>query len=286
METGCNRKIKNVRDTGLDKFYTIPIVVDMCLSNMETLCKLQEFDLVIEPSAGNGSFYNKIPIKNKIGLDISPEHPDLLKMDFFNYSPLNSYNNILVVGNPPFGKCSSLAIKFFNHSAKFCNIIAFILPRTFRRISVINKLDLNFSLLSDIDIPVVPCSFEPKMNVKCCFQIWKKIDGIKRQLISLPQFHQDWEFLPINNDGILKVPENADFALRAYGGKCGEITFDITNLRPKSWHFIKSNINIDTLVSNFNKLDYSISLNTARQNSIGKADLVKLYTDSFYSDNL
>ncbi len=46
-----------------------------------------------------------------------------------------------------------------------------------------------------------------------------------------------------------------------------------------SWHWIKSNINKGKLIRNFNNLDYSNSLNTARQNSMGRGELVKLYTD-------
>ena len=74
-------------------------------------------------------------------------------------------------------------------------------------------------------------------------------------------------------------PVGADFAIRAYGGKCGEIkTENLDILRPKSWHWIKCNIDKDLLIERFNNLDYSNSLNTARQNSMGKAELVNLYT--------
>ena len=52
----------------------------------------------------------------------------------------------------------------------------------------------------------------------------------------------------------------------------------LNSLRPKSWHFIRSNINKDILIEKFSTLDYSKSENTARQNSLGKAELVNLYT--------
>jgi hypothetical protein len=77
----------------------------------------------------------------------------------------------LIIGNPPFGKSSSIAIKFFNKAALFSECIAFILPRTFKRISIQNRLDLNFSLIYTKDLPVKPCCFIPKMEAKCCFQI-------------------------------------------------------------------------------------------------------------------
>lgn len=281
-----NIKTKQIREQGLDKFYTKPDIVDKCLLNISKIYEWSSWDLIVEPSAGNGSFYLKIPSKKKIGIDISPEHKEIIEQDYLTYIPSSKKKNILVIGNPPFGKVCSLAISFFNHSAKFANVIAFIIPKTFRRISVQNKLDKNFHLIFDEDIPTKPCSFEPSMNVKCCFQIWIKKD-IKRETINLPTTHKDWDFLPfgpLDDKNQPTPPDGADFAIRAYGGKCGDIVIkDLENLRPKSWHWIKSNIDKDLLIDRFKKLDYSESMNTARQNSIGKAELVKLYTLFLYT---
>jgi hypothetical protein len=187
------------------------------------------------------------------------------------------------VGNPPFGRVSSLAIQFFQHAAQWADVIAFIIPRTFRRVSVHNKLDLNFHLVYDEEIPVSPCSFNPPMMVKCCFQIWEKREKV-RPIIKLSTVHADWEFLglgPTDEKGQPTPPE-ADFAIRAYGGKCGEIMESgLELLRPKSWHWIRSLINKHTLIERFKTLDYSISFDTARQNSIGRGDLVRLYCDMY-----
>lgn len=281
-----NKNVKNVREEGLDKFYTLPTCAKMCIDKVLSLYDISRWDFIIEPSAGNGSFLNQIPNQiprdNKIGMDISPEHPNIIKQDFFQYYPPPNKTNILVIGNPPFGRVSSLAIKFFNHSAKWANVIAFIIPRTFRKISIQNKLDELFHLVYDEEIPNKPCCFSPPMMVKCCFQIWEK-KQIKRQIINVPTIHPDWEFLafgPMDDKGQPTPPLHADFAMRAYGGKIGEIqTNDLHTLRPKSWHWFKSNINQIELIHRFNQLDYSNSLNTARQNSMGRGELVSLYLD-------
>ena len=60
-----NSTAKIVRETGLDKFYTIPSVVDTCISTVGTIYKWTDWSLIIEPSAGNGSFLLKIPTENK-----------------------------------------------------------------------------------------------------------------------------------------------------------------------------------------------------------------------------
>jgi len=261
----------------VDKFYTIPSISEKCINTIGSFYKWSDWGLVVEPSAGNGSFLTLIPTDKKIGMDILPDRIDIIKQDFFTYTSF--IPNILVVGNPPFGRVSSLAIKFFNHASQWANVIAFILPRTFRRISVHNKLNLHFHLLFDEDIPMKPCSFSPNMMAKCCFQIWEK-RNTSRMIIELPITHNDWEFVgygPKDDKG-QPTPPNADFAIRAYGGKCGEITKELGTLRPKSWHWITSNIDVDILIKRFNSLDYTISLDTARQNSIGKGDLVELYS--------
>ncbi len=174
----------------------------------------------------------------------------------------------------------SLAIKFFNHSAKWTNVIAFIIPRTFRKASVQNKLNKSFHLIYDCDTPINPCCFTPPVMVKCCFQIWEK-KNMLRPIIEITKEHSDWVFLQLGPKDINNQPTpplNADFAIRAYGSNIGEIKSDkLDTLRPKSWHWIKSNIDPDTLKNRFKQLDFSHSSNTARQNSMGRSKLVSLY---------
>lgn len=275
------------RKEGLDKFYTVPDVALSCIEIIGAHYSWDKWDLIIEPSAGSGSFLLQIPRADEpryrqsiIGLDIAPEHNDIIKQDFFTYMPPPECKQILVLGNPPFGRVCSTAIKFFNHAATFAETIAFIIPRTFRRISVQNKLDRRFHLIYDKEISMRPCAFEPPLMAKCCFQIWQKQPEL-RSIISLAKSHPDWIFLefgPLDDKHQPTPPKNADFALRAYGGKCGEIVErNLDKLRPKSWHWIKSNIDKKKLISRFQQIDYSLSKDTARQNSIGRGELVQAY---------
>lgn len=271
------------RQEGLDKFYTVPSVAKECLQKVGDTYSWDSWDLVVEPSAGNGSFFLQIPTSKKVGIDLVPEHSQLQKQDFFTFVPSVS-GKILVIGNPPFGKVSSLAIKFFNHAASFASVIAFIIPRTFRRRSVQNKLHPSFHLLYDIELPLEPCAFSPPMMAKCCFQIWEKRTE-QRDFVKLPLTHPHWTFLPygpLDENQQPTPPKSADFAIRAYGGKCGELwILELETLRPKSWHWIKASIDMNLLVQRFQALDYSLSHDTARQNSIGRAELVLLYQQAY-----
>ena len=174
----------------LDKFYTKSDIAKKYIDKTYELFSTVKWDIIIKPSVGNGSFYNilfdkylfNIKKENIIGIDIEPDiinkEFNIIQQDYLkfhlNECILNENKKILVIGNPPFGKNSSLAIQFFNHSAEFATIIAFILPRVFRRISIQNKLNLNYHLVFDEEIPITPCAFTPTMNAKCCFQIWEK----------------------------------------------------------------------------------------------------------------
>jgi hypothetical protein len=130
-------------------------------------------------------FFNLLDPMKRIGLEIDPSlgDPDakpttndhtmetkIIKKDFFDFVPERN-KKYLVIGNPPFGKGNSKAIQFFNQAALFSDCIAFILPRTFKRISLQNRLNLYFDLSYSEDIPTDPCCFIPKMGAKCCFQI-------------------------------------------------------------------------------------------------------------------
>ena len=116
-----NKNVTDIRKEGLDKFYTNINIVNLCINYLENLYKWDYWDLVIEPSAGSGNFLNNIPFNNKIGIDIEPENTNIIKENYLNYNINTKYldKKILVIGNPPFGRQSSLAIKFFNKSANF-----------------------------------------------------------------------------------------------------------------------------------------------------------------------
>jgi hypothetical protein len=122
------------------------------------------------------------------------------------------------------------------------------------------------------------------MMAKCCFQIWEKRTD-PRVAVELATTHRDWEFLsfgPKDERGQPTPPVGADFAIRAYGGKCGEIVATgLTTLRPKSWHWIRAKIDVGLLMERFAALDYSVSRDTARQNSIGRGEVVRLYSEAY-----
>ena len=273
--------VKVARDrasTSFDQFYTKDSVAKQCYETLLHHINMDDYDIVLEPSAGKGAFFKLFPIDKRVGLDIDPKCEGVATLNYFDFSP-RAQKTYIVVGNPPFGRISSLAVKFFNHST-FAKIIAFIIPRTFKRVSIQNQLSLHFHLLYTEDLPLNPCCFEPKMSAKCCFQIWKR-EQVPRTRVLYDKSHKDFSFQPLgpkDRNRQPTPPTTADFALKAYGSHCGEILeTDLERLRPKSWHWIKANIDLDTLKDRFQTLDYSMSKDTVRQDSIGQKELIYLY---------
>lgn len=128
----------------LGKYYTIPKIAKLCLNKINNI---DDYDLVLEPSAGSGSFSNLIKNKSLISIDIEPENENVTKMDFLKEKlELDSYKNIIAIGNPPFGKQNNLAIKFFNKCASYShvNCIAMIFPKSFKKVSIHDRCILNY----------------------------------------------------------------------------------------------------------------------------------------------
>lgn len=159
--------------TQLDKFYTNPLIAKECINKLN----LEDFDCIIEPSAGSGAFSKQIPgIK---AYDLAPEDITIQEQDWFTLdkSIFSKYNKILVVGNPPFGRQSTLAMSFIKESS-FADVIAFILPKSFKKDSVKNRVPLNFWLVYEEDLPKDSFLLDGnKYDVPCVFQVWEKRGG-------------------------------------------------------------------------------------------------------------
>lgn len=257
---------------GLDQFYTNPNIAVECFETLNKCINVDYYDFHLEPSSGSGNFYSILDKKKRIGIDISPKCENIIKMDFFDYKPIKD-KSYLVIGNPPF----KFAVRFFNKCSQFCDCIGFILPRTFNKVNIQNKLDLNFELIYNKDIPLN--SFNGLLtNAKTCFQIWKRTDK-KRKVVICDKTHTDFSFLkygPKNQFNQPTCPMSYDFAIKAYGGNCGEI-FEYDVVCAKSFHWIKAHIDVQILRERFGKLDFSISKQTVRQDSLCQSELVRLY---------
>jgi hypothetical protein len=158
-----------------DQYYTRSLVAKECIDHI--LSKFPEASQYqwIEPSAGNGSFLKALPNGiHSIGIDLDPKMEGVLKGDFLTWEPISEVKRVFF-GNPPFGKQGSLAKQFIQHSAKYADIIAFILPKSFMKPSMSRAFPSKFHCILERELP--KDSFEVNQvsyDVPCIFQIWRK----------------------------------------------------------------------------------------------------------------
>ena len=270
--------MNSIRKTGLkrqiiDKFYTSHNVAKQCMEYVKHYINIHDNDLCIEPSAGNGSFISFIKniFKTYLFLDIQPEHNEIIKKDFLSFDVVNrdKYNKIHIIGNPPFGRQSSLAIRFIKKSSQFCDSISFILPKSFKKISLQKHFHLQFHLVFEYDLP--HNSFivdQHKYDVPCVFQIW--IKKTSKRNIPLKQKPNQYYFVKKN--------EPHDISFRRVGVYAGCIDTKTLEKSEQSHYFIKFRFPFtNTLYNKLSKIDFDCKNNTCGPKSISKQELIKEY---------
>ncbi|TSC89219.1 MAG: hypothetical protein G01um10143_600 [Parcubacteria group bacterium Gr01-1014_3] len=209
----------------LDQYFTKSDVANRCLELLYDKLPGIRNKSFIEPSAGNGSFYSILPKSRRIGLDIAPQSPDIKRADFLSWEPKrSSQDKYVIVGNPPFGHRSKLAIDFFNHSADIANTIAFIVPRQFEKYSVHSKLNKDFRLIHSQEL-AENSFYTPSgkdFAVRCVFQVWTRNETEHENMRILeapPIVHPDFEMYQYNNtpDALKFFDKDWDFAVPRQG---------------------------------------------------------------------
>lgn len=268
MET---KQTKGLKRNTIDKFYTKDIVVELCLNLVKKYIEINSNDLIIEPSAGNGSFITGIKsiISNFKFYDLKPNHAEIIQQDYLEYDYSNitkTFSKIHIIGNPPFGRQSSLAIKFIKKSCEFCDSISFILPKSFKKDSLKKTFPLNFHLIFEIDLPEKSFLVDNiEHDVPCIFQIWNK-QPIHRVV--------NKKLEPVNFMFVEKT-KHPDISVRRVGVNAGIIDEAYHEKSIQSHYFIKFT-NGKSITDNINKL-YTITYdfnNTVGPRSISKQELI------------
>lgn len=253
-------------DVQFDQYYTQQEMADYYLGVVEEHEDLSIYRMV-EPSAGTGAFYKRLPA-GRLGFDPYPKYPGIITADFLNVT-LPTNRPVAIIGNPPFGKNSSMAVRFFNHAAPQSDLIAFILPRTFRKTSIMNRLNRDFHLVHEENVPAYAFLFRSEpYDVPAVFQIWKRKPGL-RPLTPVETRHPDFEFT---------TKDRADFAIQRVGAQAGRVHHNF-EMAPAAHYFIRGAV--EHIMA---RLDFaSVVGNVAGNPSLAKSEIVALYrqwTDS------
>lgn len=274
----------------LDQYYTKSSVARECLRRLRALLPASRSQLFIEPSAGNGDFFDLLPAGRRTGVDLAPMAAGIKRADFLSWSPRKVESaRTTVIGNPPFGHRSRLAIDFFNHGAELADTIAFIVPKQFRKYSVHSRLDGDFRLIGDFDLDE-DSFYTPDgrdYGVRCVFQVWTRRatpHTDSRILTAPPIAHRDFEMLLYNNTAQARkfFKMDWDFAVprQGYEDYSRRETDERKCERNKQWMFFKpKNDKIKDRLWNFDFAEL------AKRNTVvygyGKADVVDVYQKTY-----
>ena len=260
--------------------------------------KLAGNECFLEPTAGNGAFLGFL--KNYEAYDILPEDPRISKMNIFDYSPTR--NDFITIGNPPFGKRSSLAISVFNKVAERSEAIGFILPVSFMKYGVQKLLSPNFKLANYFFLP--PMSFfdrDKEYDVNCVYQIWvkkgSKYDHFENlRIMSPPPIrHDDFEIWQYNatEETFGCVDNDWEIAVYRQGYKDYSKLFtkadkeEIVEMMRNGIQFFFIKPLSDTARNIILKMDFN---NLAARNTatpgFGKADFVSYYLETKFREDI
>lgn len=268
------------RDT-IDKYYTSKTTVDECVDLFINNINITKEDVIIEPSAGNGAFIESL---RKIGCsvlcyDIEPQHKEIIKNDYLKLEipDKTKYKRFFVIGNPPFGRQSSLAIKFIKKSCEYCDVLGFILPKSFKKNSMKRCFPLNFHLIIEEDVKENSFIVNGNSyNVPCVFQIWEKREEVRN--IEEKIIPNGYKFVKKTD-----VPK-AHISFRRVGVNAGKITKDIDNKSDQSHYFIRFDcveILNDEVYNKLCCLKYENCDNTVGPRSISKQELIREFNFIF-----
>jgi predicted RNA methylase len=255
------------KNTGGDlaQFYTKTDVAARLIS----LVDISKYKRVIEPSAGDGAFSLQIP--NCEAYDIEPHHESIKKADFLGLnlwlSPILP-KDTLIIGNPPFGKQSSLALQFIRSSCQYADTVAFILPLSFTKKSMRDKVPLTHHLIfQEILLPNSFIFKNKEYSIPCVFQIWRRQE--KERTVEITPEIKEFSFVG--------KEDNPDIWFRRVGVYAGRFGTDYQYKSKQSHYFLKCK---DTeKVLNILKSIVWKHNNTVGAKSISKHELITSFLD-------
>jgi predicted RNA methylase len=277
-ETLPAAKLGNTRVTGKEQYYTPkPLALEL-VAQIEKVLGSLAGKTILEPAGGTGAFIEAVQavgVSEVISFDIEPLHELVTVGDFLAQEIKES--NLITISNPPFGRNNSLSIPFFNHAAKVSDAICFIVPRSWRKWSVTNRLDLGFELALDLDIEIdyVDADGTPlsnKNHLATCFQIWKKAN-VSRSLVR------------VTDKGIIEKvsPEQADVSLTIFGYGCGKVKTQFEPVANTTQMFLK--LKHPQALAALESVDYSkFFKNTAYTEALSLPEINYLLNEEIYGD--
>lgn len=266
----------------LDKFYTRPGVAAHCLNRLDELVGLETFARIIEPSAGAGAFsdllFARRGARTVRAFDLAPENRRVKEQDWFAYST-KARGKTLVVGNPPFGRQSNLAVRFINHAFDVvgADTVAFVLPRGFRKQSTQARLYPHAALMLDLNLDYNAFTLHGQnYGLSSVFQVWQRTAVARPALTgSLRSDHATFTRKQMAHHMIV----------RRVGGRAGTAFMPEDSASEQSNYFLRLDSPKPPLARDvvrlINGLDFTEARNGTGPNSLSKREFVRRFDAAY-----
>ncbi len=238
---------------------------------------------VCVPGAGVGSYIVallEVGVKpeNIVAVELNPRYGEIgesiferfgvnyVFADFLDWVPNMRFD--YVIGNPPYGKNASLAVKFLNKAVELTDHISYVLPRTFRKPSILNRVHPELHLVAD-DI-VSDEMFGG--TILTCYQVWEKREKARAKIPTVTT-HPDFKFVTV---------DEANLFVGGVGAAAGSVKdsgYDHYNTRH---YFLQATDTVkERLISIQGTLRELARAATVGTPSLSKHELISTYVDMF-----
>jgi hypothetical protein len=176
-----------------------------------------------------------------------------------------------VIGNPPYGVAANMAIKFINRAMDVSDDVRMVLPASFQRDSVLNRVSMDFDLVDDIRLPDETF---PR-DITTVRQRWVRTDT-PRDKIVMYRSHPDFKFLKY-----AQRDEATLFIGGAGAGPSGKVKTEGYDHYKPGHHYVKCSEAVrDKLVALQPKL-IAKSRVCGCLPGISKHDIIKVYMETY-----
>ena len=239
----------NTRTTGLEQYYTPSQIANQLTRYMLETLKINPGATWLEPAAGSGAFIDAMHrqgIANVLAFDIEPKTSLAKKANFLDTALTGSA--MVCLTNPPFGRNHALSIPFFRHAAETSDTIAFIVPRSWRKWSIVNRLPADFIKIADFDLTVsyvdaAGVNLSKSSQLATIFQVWQRS--------TTPRPHYP---ITTKHNFDLTTPALANGSLTIFGRGCGTLKRNFTPLKNTTQMFINAKPDV---LDALEKIDFS-----------------------------
>ena len=229
------KMLGNRRVTGMEQCYTPPHVAEAVIDAVTALVPDWRDRPWLEPCGGTGTFVDVLRsrgVEDVTAVDLEPRHPDVREADFL-VDALPPISGAITATNPPFGRNNAMSVPFFNRAAEVSDVIAFIVPRSWRKWSVVNRLHPEFHCILDDDLQIDYLDADgeklyERNNLRTAIQVWRRGTELRTRIDAEDRGY------------IRKVtPTEADVSLTIFGRGCGTVRTEFARVPNTTQMFLE-----------------------------------------------